>query len=865
MVSGDSKEVENGLVVELTAENVRKTIESIKEIVGSHSEADIYAILQETNMNPNEAANKLLNQDPFHEVKRKKDKKKENTAVVKVPSEPKKLTEQAQGTNSNTVADRNARRGGYIRNSLPVLTDKFLLDAGISREFRVVRDNRLNQNTHMEKKPVSVQSSSTARVPVIEMFMVKGKCIVPMRTPIDQKHIGPRNSEGQRASITANGPSLLGPGQNHDAKSNITSRRGVSEESRAKVLNSTSQLQGPKPQSSQPSATLASINSVVGLYSSSSDPVHVPSNSRTSGTVGAIGIRRQSSENSTRHPTVPSNSLSAPVSRKDANSETLHPSSAVVKSDQLVQSSVSEPVVSSIPVGKSSVSNQYVGKPHQQLMGHQKALQPNKEWKPKSSKKSSFINSAVIATTANPHADPNDNSTNSKKEADHLQEKFSRVNVNEDEHVIIPLHLRVPEADRTQLTFGSFGLEFDSANNFSSGFQVLENQQQFTGEPSSSVSVPSASSEDVNQVDSLNGHVRNSGSASPASTAVSEHPSPGKKESPGSGNLESYADIGMVRNDSPSYTPAEPQQHQDPPGLSGFVAYDHQTGYEMPFFRPSMDESMRGQGVPSPGEAFNSHVANSIPASSVAMLQQQPVPQLYPQVHVSHFPNFMPYRQFLSPVYVPPMGVPGYSNNPAYPHPSNGNGYLLMPGGSSHLAPGGLKYGASQYKPIPAGTPTGFGSYSNPAGYTLNAQGTVGGATGLDDSTRMKYKDGNIYVPNPQAETSEIWIQTPRELPAGMQSGPYYNISGQPPHAQYMPSHTGHASFNTAATPQPTHMQFPGLYHPSPQPSAIANPHHMVPGVGSNVGVGVTGATPGAQLGGYQQPQIGHLNWNSGY
>ncbi|KAF9614076.1 hypothetical protein IFM89_014876 [Coptis chinensis] len=114
----------------------------------------------------------------------------------------------------------------------------------------------------------------------------------------------------------------------------------------------------------------------------------------------------------------------------------------------------------------------------------------------------------------------------------------------------------------------------------------------------------------------------------------------------------------------------------------------------------------------------------------------------------------MPHRRFLSPVYVPPMGVPGYSNNLAYPHPSNGNGYLRCRG-SSQLAPGGLKYGASQHKPIPAGTPTGFGSYSNPAGYTLNAQGTVGGATDLDDSTRMKYKDGNIYVPNPQVLAEE--------------------------------------------------------------------------------------------------------------
>lgn len=31
-------------------------------------------------------------------------------------------------------------------------------------------------------------------------------------------------------------------------------------------------------------------------------------------------------------------------------------------------------------------------------------------------------------------------------------------------------------------------------------------------------------------------------------------------------------------------------------------AYDPQTGYDMPYFRPSMDETVRGQGLPSPQE-----------------------------------------------------------------------------------------------------------------------------------------------------------------------------------------------------------------------------------------------------------------------
>lgn len=75
-----------------------------------------------------------------------------------------------------------------------------------------------------------------------------------------------------------------------------------------------------------------------------------------------------------------------------------------------------------------------------------------------------------------------------------------------------------------------------------------------------------------------------------------------------------------------------------------------------------------------------------------------------------------------------------------------------MPGGSSHLNASSLKYGVQQFKPVPAGSPTGFGNFTNPNGY-INAPGVVGGATGLDDSSRLKYKDGNLYVPNPQVNT----------------------------------------------------------------------------------------------------------------
>ncbi|KAL3616940.1 hypothetical protein CASFOL_039334 [Castilleja foliolosa] len=54
----------------------RKVVESLKEIV-HRTDAEIYAALKDCNMDPNEAVDRLLSQDPFHEVKSKREKKKE--------------------------------------------------------------------------------------------------------------------------------------------------------------------------------------------------------------------------------------------------------------------------------------------------------------------------------------------------------------------------------------------------------------------------------------------------------------------------------------------------------------------------------------------------------------------------------------------------------------------------------------------------------------------------------------------------------------------------------------------------------------------------------------------------------------------
>ncbi|KAG8643263.1 uncharacterized protein LOC110626520 isoform X3 [Manihot esculenta] len=842
---------------------VRKTIQSIKEIVGNFSDADIYIALKETNMDPNETAQKLLNQDPFHEVKSRKDKKKEIMGYGGAVDSRKNSENLSQRKAFHTFPDRNARQVGYTRTVV-------LGNAGMNKEFRVVRDNRINHNATGGAKHALQQGLTSCSEQDIVTVPEKGLS----GTSGDAKPSGARTS-----TQASNGPIDFQSRDTRDTILNVTNRKVVFEEKRNVVPNAASRVQVIKSNPQHHSATLASSNSVIGVYSSSTDPVHVPSpESRSSAAVGAIkrevgvvGGRRQPSENAMKNSSMPSSSFSNSVLGSEGSiSESFLPFPTISKTDQVSQTAATESVIPSISVSRSFLSNQY-NRPHQTAVGHQKAAQHNKEWKPKSSQKSSVGSPGVIGTPKKSSSPPVDNSKDMESDTLGIQDKTLQVHVFENQNVIIAQHIRVPETDRCRLTFGSFGTEFDTSWNISSGFEAVGVMEESNAESAASLSVsaPESSSDDASgskQVDLLEEQVRNSGSDSPASGTVSEHRVPDESSSPA--NLDTFADIGLVPDNSPSYTTPEPQQRQDRPELPSFSqTYDPQTGYDISYFRPPIDETVRGQGLTSPQEPLTSYMANIIPASTITMVQQQqqpPMAQMYPQVHVSHYANLMPYRQFLSPVYVPQMAMPGYSSNPAYPHPSNGSSYLLMPGGSSHLSANGLKYGIQQFKPVPGSNPAGFGNFTSPTGYAINAPGGVGSVTGLEDSSRIKYKDGNIYVPNPQAETSEIWVQNPRELP-GLQSTPYYNMPGQTPHAAYLPSHTGHASFNAAAA-QSSHMQFPGLYPPPPPtPSAMANPHHLGPVMGGNVGVGVAPTAPGAQVGAYQQPQLGHLNWTANF
>ncbi|KAK7246089.1 hypothetical protein RIF29_40948 [Crotalaria pallida] len=92
----------------------RKMVQSLKEIVNNFPENEIYAMLKECNMDPNEAVSRLLSQDPFHEVKSKREKRKENNKDPTDfrPRATNNASSRTGGGGGRAGTDRYGGRGG---------------------------------------------------------------------------------------------------------------------------------------------------------------------------------------------------------------------------------------------------------------------------------------------------------------------------------------------------------------------------------------------------------------------------------------------------------------------------------------------------------------------------------------------------------------------------------------------------------------------------------------------------------------------------------------------------------------------------------------------------------------------------------
>ncbi|MED6106420.1 hypothetical protein PIB30_004653 [Stylosanthes scabra] len=115
----------------------RKMVQSLKEIVSNIPDHEIYAALKDCNMDPNEAVSRLLSQDPFHEVKSKRDKKKES----------KDITDPRPRGTSNT----SSRGGGGAR----AATDRYVGGRGAANQYSN------SDSGVLQAKPVTKKENGT--------------------------------------------------------------------------------------------------------------------------------------------------------------------------------------------------------------------------------------------------------------------------------------------------------------------------------------------------------------------------------------------------------------------------------------------------------------------------------------------------------------------------------------------------------------------------------------------------------------------------------------------------------------------------------------------------------------------------------
>ncbi|CAN1236063.1 GBF-interacting protein 1 [Linum grandiflorum] len=848
--------------------NVRKTIQNIKEITGNHTDEEIYAMLKECSMDPNETTQKLLALDPFLEVRRKRDKKKEN--VNNKDAGDSRWRSGTQGRGS-----RGGRMNFYPRYSSH--------DGGNGRASAPGRESSSSQPTE------------------------KG---VASSVPTSQEKIKETAAPESTVAVVANGPIAVASGTTGEPAGSITADKTLV------VAHGTADTLGePVPNSNSSSVSVNAVSSSTVCFSSS-DPVLVPSNdSRVAGTVGTIKCevlshRVLADTDAGSNPEKPDYIyLLTAASGKNVNK------SHVIGKGQFGESS--QPSSVSVNAGSSgSRPSSNYGSRAQQVIGPQKAG-ATKEWIPKPTNP----NVAQVSTATSLPEVPSvavktipQSQLVSEGDKDAPASKLNKLkelNLPQRQHVIIPNHIHVPESERTKLSFGSFDTSFGVAKSYASGQEsekssATQSVEEVSEEPTLYIALDS---EDTVAVAEEGAYPDQPHSPSPVpgtlqsdgDVSVSAAPdySEGKQENvvsashpyPGVHSSPSYFGIvhPVLGGQIAQFENSE-SQPRDASRMPSFVVQQpfDPANYYAQFYRPGADNDGRVSPFPSPGVAakYNGNVAvlpphtsqstregtNSLVLSTAGptalatqaagLMQssipatQQPLPVFRPPtgLHMAHYPpNYIPYGHYFSPFY-PPPGIHQFLSNGAFPQqPQAGN---IFPAPPAAAAAAGVKFSVPQFKAgtnsTHMGMPSGYGPYaSSPAGYNPSSAGAGVNSTTNEDLSASQLKENNVYLSGQQqSEGSAVWITAPGRDISTMPASSFYNLPPQGQHVAFAPQQAGHGPFA-------------GIYHPAQAVSAAGVHQLLQQSQAMGGGVDMAGGPAGSVY--QQQPQHQQVNWPSNF
>lgn len=608
-------------------------------------------------MDPNETAQKLLLQDPFHEVRRKRDKRKENLNT-KEPAE------------SRWRPGNPGRGGRGVRGSYS--SRYFSHDAGGGRNANAGIENGVNQSTE--------RGTTSTTSPTSEDMKIKASSTNPL-TGIAN---GPTNLGD---AISSHAPKSHVPGDTEESSVG-KAQRGTTRPLPSNVKNHSSVIRGARgqpthgpPNSEQfSSMTPASVS---GVYSSASDPVLLPSfDSRIPGVVGTIkrevGSQRMAvelptavpaeSKPASQEPTncmqiskvvtreVADTNLSSSLNEKvDSEVGNLHAHGKVLSKSQGAEKSVpyeaSQARPSSSHTGSSSSRPSSNYNNRSQVIGLQKG--PSKEWKPKPTNSNAIQASSTVGTSdavstvvgASTQPLTISSSTDVEETTSKLQKKLEELHFSVGQNVIIPNHLQVPEAERSGLSFGSFDASFGVSTNFANepdSDKTATPESESSQEMEETVEEPSSSSQNASpnaREHQEEDYAENS--QSPANMPENLSPEEGDVPSgisPGPEYDQSKSETALppggpqysVVHTTPNYSSFglmppmlgsqfasfENSEHQtrDASRLPSFVVqqpFDPSTSYYTQFYRPSTDGDGRFSPflAPGAGTKYNGNIA----------------------------------------------------------------------------------------------------------------------------------------------------------------------------------------------------------------------------------------------------------------
>lgn len=673
---------------------VQNTIQGIKEIASKHSEEDIYAMLRECNMDPNETAQKLLYLDTFHEVKRKRDRKKPNVAV------------HAPQQYRWTPGMQRRRGGSRGRNSSIYVSD----DTGGSQHICSGRET--GSSNHMERSsnhlvPVQLNNASSHAT-----IFLNGSSNGPSSSPN-----GGWTESNSKLSVD-NFPD--------GNKGKVAVHASISGKRTSFPTVDVEQLQALNPgPDSTPTPTVGSGASFEGrdsgVYSSASDPVLVPSlNPRNPGAVGAINR-----ETGNQKTALDLSGMSLLGSRLDAGQD-------VVNNSQVDQRTM----ISSNKTSQGVEENQdSVSSSPSPLLNHVYSFAPvsnQDSWPAQQVNGATKLKTSegeTVLLQANVQSLPKFNDAASEQLTLQLDKKLEKLNLYSHQPVIFPDHIQVTEAFRNGLTFGSLD-------------DILVYSKSDSQEPKE-VDRTVMIHEDASREPSL--------SHQTTSSVAHEGDFPGHPESHAHVPENSPLEVNIS-----SAAPTEPDHSKpelvQPPGALQYPFLHNAPDYSFGFMPPVMGpQFIQVEGAEVGNSSISSTSGSSQPPAQTVGVGQNSITvptQFYPLFRQPYPSNYFPYNPYFPQFYMPHNATQFLGHGGFPQQASTGNIYLSPPAASA-----GVKFPVPpMYKPgtfaanlTQFGIPSIYGSYgSSDVSYGHGATMASGSSISNEDLLAPELKEKNV-------------------------------------------------------------------------------------------------------------------------